>query len=181
MLITEYTPTWITDFEAIKLAIETVLPEIEYSIEHVGSTSVPHLAAKPIIDLDIIYQQPADFELIKSALEKLGYTHHGNQGIEDRDVFKRNATCSHAVLDTVKQHLYVCPIHSKALERHILSRDYLRKHEWARLEYQQIKYRLAEEANQDKKVYAALKELHANPFIDSIIEKEKNDRITSVS
>ena len=140
MLITEYKPTWISDFAAIRFAIETALPEIEYSIEHVGSTSVPQLAAKPIIDLDIIYQQPADFELIKSALEKLGYAHHGNQGIEDRDVFKRNGTYDHAILDTVKHHLYVCPIHSKALERHLLSRDYLRKNEWARLVYQQLKY-----------------------------------------
>lgn len=181
MLISEYNPKWISEFEAIKLAIETGMPEIQYSIEHVGSTSVPHLAAKPIIDLDIIYQQPADFELIKSALEKLGYAHHGNQGIEDRDVFKRNGQCSHAILDTVRHHLYVCPKHSKALERHLLSRDYLRKNEWARLAYQQLKYQLAEQANQDRKVYAALKELQVNPFIDSLIEKEKTARTSLVS
>ena len=78
------------------------------------------------------------------------------------------------ILNTVKHHLYVCPINSKALERHILSRNFLRKNDWARLAYQQMKYELAEKANQDKKKYAALKELHVNNFIDSIIEKEKN-------
>ena len=59
------------------------------------------------------------------------------------------------------------------MERHILSRDFLRKNDWARLEYQEMKYQLAEKANQDKKLYAELKELNVNEFIDSIIEKEK--------
>ena len=77
------------------------------------------------------------------------------------------------ILDTVKHHLYVCSIESKALERHILSRNFLRKNEWARKKYQQIKYELAEKAHQYRKVYAALKELNVNNFIDSIIEEEK--------
>ena len=71
----------------------------------------------------------------------------------------------------MKHHLYVCPINSKALKRHILSRDFLRQHDWARLKYQEMKYELAEKANQDRKKYAALKELYVNDFIDSIIEK----------
>ncbi|MDP2414596.1 GrpB family protein [Daejeonella sp.] len=80
---------------------------------------------------------------------------------------------SNGILDTVKHHLYVCPVDSKALEKHILSRDFLRKNDWARMKYQQIKYELAEKAKQDKKVYATLKELNVNDFIDSIIEEEK--------
>ena len=111
-------------------------------------------------------------------MEKVGYYHNGNQGIEGRDVFKRNGKCTSKILDTVNHHLYVCSIESKALERHILSRNFLRKNDWARLEYQQMKYGLAEKANQDKKKYAELKELYVNYFIDSIIEKEKNECTT---
>ena len=106
-------------------------------------------------------------------LEKIGYYHNGNQGIQDREVFKRNGKLTNEILDTVKHHLYVCPIDSKALERHILSRNFLRKNDWARIKYQQMKYELSEKANQDRKVYAALKELNVNDFIDSIIEEEK--------
>lgn len=62
------------------------------------------------------------------------------------------------------------------MERHILSREFLRKNDWARLEYQQIKYKLAENADQDRKRYADLKELNANDFLDAIIEQEKNER-----
>ena len=179
MLIEKYTPTWIKDFADLKREIENGLHGLAFNIEHVGSTAVPNLASKPIIDIDIIYSNQADFQKIKSGLEKIGYYHNGNQGIEDRDVFKRNGKCNNGILDSVKHHLYVCPIDSKALERHILSRNFLRKNDWARLKYQQMKYELAEKANQDKKKYAELKELNVNTFIDSIIEKEKSERTTN--
>jgi GrpB-like predicted nucleotidyltransferase (UPF0157 family) len=173
MLIETYTSNWIKDFNDLKCEIENGLQGLIYTIEHVGSTSVPNLDSKPIIDIDIIYSKQPDFEKIKFGLEKIGYYHNGNQGIDDREVFKRNNKWANKILNTIKHHLYVCPIDSKALERHILSRNFLRKNEWARIKYQQIKYELAEKANQDRKVYAALKELNVNDFIDSIIEEEK--------
>ncbi|MEL6923886.1 MAG: GrpB family protein, partial [Bacteroidota bacterium] len=80
---------------------------------------------------------------------------------------------AHDVLDKITHHLYVCPAESKALERHLLMRNFLRKHEWARLKYQDMKYNLAAKAHQDQKRYAQLKEAHCNDFIDTIIEKEK--------
>ena len=175
MLIEKYTSNWIKNFAVIKREIENSLHELDYSIEHVGSTSVPDLDSKPIIDIDIIYSKQVDFEKIKSGLEKVGYYHNGNQGIEDGEVFKRNGKCRNEILDTVSHHLYVCLINSKSLERHILSRNFLRKNDWARIQYQQMKYELAEKANQDRKVYAALKELTINDFIDSIIEEEKRN------
>ena len=176
MLIQKYTPDWIKDFERLKSEIEKGLQGLTYTIEHVGSTAVPNLDAKPIIDIDIIYSNQLDFKKIKLGLEKIGYHHYGNQGIKDRDVFKRNDGLTNKMLDTIKHHLYVCPVESLALERHILSRNFLRKNEWARLKYQQMKYELAEKANQDKKVYAILKELNINDFIDSIIEEEQREQ-----
>ncbi|MFM2361038.1 MAG: hypothetical protein RLY16_3031 [Bacteroidota bacterium] len=176
MLIVKYTAQWVKDFEAIKHTIDSGLEDLNYQIEHVGSTSVPDLDAKPIIDLDIIYSELSSFEKIKYRLEKMGYYHNGNQGIEGREVFKRSGTAIHEILDTIRHHLYVCIVDCPALERHLLTRDFLRKHEWARLEYQQMKYHLAEKANQDQKQYAQLKELNMNTFIDSIIEKEKQSR-----
>lgn len=176
MLIEKYTLNWVSHFTDLKREIENGLSGLQSSIEHVGSTAVPNLDSKPIIDIDIIYSNQADFGKIKSGLEKIGYYHNGNQGIEDRDVFKRTGKLTHGILDTIKHHLYVCPIHSKALERHLLSRDFLRKNDWARLEYQRMKYELAEKAKQDRKIYADLKELNVNDFIDLMIEKEKSHR-----
>ena len=174
MLIEEYQVSWIQNFEDIKLELQVALNELEYSIEHVGSTSVPNLAAKPIIDIDIIYKDDSEFKKIESRLVTIGYYHNGNQGIESREVFKRKGILEHVILDKVDHHLYVCPIHSVALKRHILFRDYLRENKAARLAYQKMKYKLAEEANQHKKIYAELKELSVNDFIDGLIGIKSN-------
>jgi len=175
MILEKYSASWVTDFANIKLALQkAILPTIPYTIEHIGSTAVPNLAAKPIIDVDIIYTINTDFDKIKLGLLQIGYYHNGNQGIENREVFKRDGKHNNSVLDAVPHHLYVCPIGCKALERHLLFRNFLVKNQWAMLQYQQMKYELAIKANQDKKLYAYLKEMHTNKFIDLIIEKEKS-------
>ncbi|MEO0572132.1 MAG: GrpB family protein [Bacteroidota bacterium] len=178
MLIKKYTSECVKNFTEIKREIEGGLYGIEHRIEHIGSTSVPQLDSIDIIDIDIIYDSDAEFGKIKAGLIKIGYYHNGNQGIEQREVFKQTRQLTNRVLDSIKHHLYVCPRESKALERHILSRNFLRTNDWARLKYQEIKYDLAEEANQDKKCYAYLKELHLTDFMDAIIEKEKRTHNT---
>ena len=79
------------DFASIKREMEKGLHGLNLTMEHIGSTSVPNLDSKPIIDIDIIYYHQGDFEKIKVGLLKMGYYHNGNQGIVDRDVFKRIA------------------------------------------------------------------------------------------
>ena len=71
MLIEKYSSNWIKNFADLKREIDNELHGLDYRIEHVGSTSVPNLDAKPIIDMDIIYSHQADFEKIKSKLEKI--------------------------------------------------------------------------------------------------------------
>lgn len=174
MLIQAYQISWVEDFSKIKTVIEKVLQPLAVSIEHVGSTAVPDLAAKPIIDIDIVYDENTAFEDIKTRLEKIGYFHNGNQGIPNREVFKRGKTLVfQSILDEIVHHLYVCPMGSEALQRHILFRNYLIAHDVARVHYQNMKYAVAAEVNQDKKKYAELKEVRSKDFIDSIIEKTK--------
>lgn len=173
MLIEKYTSNWVKNFEDIKSEIEIALTGIYYQIEHVGSTSVPNLDSKPIIDIDIIYETKSEFDKIKSGLLKIGYYHNGNQGLDDREVFKRDGKYFNKVLDTISHHLYACPKNSVPSDRHILMRNFLRKNEWARIKYQEMKYELAKKANQEKKKYQELKELNVNSFIDEIINIEK--------
>lgn len=172
-LIEKYSTDWPSQFLEIKNELKVKIGSVSYEIEHVGSTSVPNLDSKPIIDIDIIYTQQAEFDTIKFELEKVGYYHNGNQGVPDRDVFKRNGLIINKTLDKIIHHLYVCPINSKELERHLLFRNYLRNNDWARIAYQTLKYELAEKSNQDKKVYAFLKENHLTYFFETIIEKQK--------
>ncbi|WP_106793450.1 GrpB family protein [Aquimarina sp. Aq78] len=172
MLIQNYQSDWTQNFNSIREVIKEALWDTEITIEHVGSTAVKNLAAKPIIDIDIIYDKNVSFETIKEGLKKLGYYHNGDQGIKEREAFKReNSNKKHKVLDFITHHLYVCPLHSKELQRHILFRDYLIKNTDEREAYQKIKLEIAKKANQDQKVYAKLKETMAKEFIESILEK----------
>jgi GrpB-like predicted nucleotidyltransferase (UPF0157 family) len=175
MLIESYRKSWIDEFNALKKVLaETLLP-LPVGIDHVGSTSVPGLAAKPIIDIDLVFDKRVAFAAIESRLATIGYRHTGNQGIPGREVFKRgHATGKHPLLDSIPHHLYGCLIDSAELQRHRLFRDYLIAHEEARVHYQQLKYALALEAHQDRKRYAQLKELKATAFINGVIEKARN-------
>jgi GrpB-like predicted nucleotidyltransferase (UPF0157 family) len=177
MLIQEYQSSWKIDFNHIKKTIHETLGDIGIGIEHVGSTSINNMAAKPIIDIDIIYKKSFSFENVKGGLEKLGYYHNGDQGIKGREAFKRiNTRNKHLVLDVIAHHLYVCDTDSEELQRHLLFRDYLKNNEKEKREYEKIKYEIAERANQDRNEYASLKEIMATDFVESIIKKAKQER-----
>lgn len=167
MLLKSYQISWKTDFEALKGILEGALSNIDLKIEHVGSTAIPNLMAKPIIDIDIAYQSAQDFEVIKKRLESIGYFHNGNQGVEGREAFKRIAI-QQPVLDKISHHLYVCHVENDEFKRHILFRDYLIQHEEEKKTYENLKIEIAERANQDRKAYANLKEEKAKLFIEKI-------------
>lgn len=173
MLISEYNRDWTKDFEKIEQKLAGQLTGLFVAIEHVGSTSVLGLAAKSIIDVDVVYSETSAYEKIKNKLESLDYYHNGNQGINGREVFKRNAKIHDVVLDEIAHHLYVCKQDCPELQKHILFREYLKKHERARIFYAKLKYEIAEEAKQDKKRYAEIKELKLSSFINYCVDLSK--------
>lgn len=176
MLIKAYNPSWVQDFKKIKDELNKVLNGLSYTIEHIGSTAVPELPAKPIIDIDVVFYSPTTFGSVKKQLEQAGYYHNGNQGIEGREVFKRKEIHGNSVLDTITHHLYVCPQDSVAFEAHLLFRDHLRNNSTDRKAYANMKLQIATEAQQQKKHYAMLKTVQLTNFIDSIVKREKAQR-----
>jgi GrpB-like predicted nucleotidyltransferase (UPF0157 family) len=169
-LIIPYQFSWKQDFDNIRSVLMSVLEPFNLNIEHVGSTAIENLAAKPIIDIDIVFHEGVTFGELKGQLEELGYHHVGDQGIKEREVFKRKSQ-DHLILDTIPHHLYVCPWYSEEFQRHIRFRDHLRNNVSARQKYERLKLSIAQEANQDRKLYAQLKETRARKFIESIVEK----------
>lgn len=134
VIVESYNPMWKIDFEAIEEELKTALGDLYITIEHVGSTSVPGLWAKPIIDIDVVIKDYSVFPEVVSKLESIGYTHEGNLGIEDREAFK------YTDKPHLRQHhLYVCPQTSKELQRHIIFRDFLRTHPEAVEKYSKVK------------------------------------------
>ena len=138
IVVLPYDEKWQQAFLHIKSELEPALGQLAISIEHVGSTSVPGLAAKPIIDIDVVVRK-TDLEPAIKALAAIGYVHEGNGGIEGREMFKYSGK-EHLM----EHHLYVCPEDSRELKRHVLFRDYLRSHPDAVQSYSQIKKEAAE-------------------------------------
>lgn len=138
VIVVPYDSRWNDEFQKIKSYLEKALEDSILAIEHVGSTSVEGLYAKPIIDIDVIIESYNKFEDVKSRLENLDYYHEGDLGIKDREAFgynEKNKFMTH--------HLYVCPRDSEELKRHITFRDYLRTHEEDREKYSEIKLQAA--------------------------------------
>lgn len=179
MLVVTYNPEWPNHFKEISEKLFDKLNHLNIAIEHIGSTSIKGLAAKPIIDIDIVYQANHHFERIKEVLESVGYLHHGNQGILGREVFKRSNLEGDDVLDKIIHHLYVCEQNCDELNNHLFFRDQLRKNTSAKKCYQELKFSIAAEANNDRKKYAAIKEVKANAFIKYVIELEKLEQNTN--
>ena len=159
VVVVPYSEQWKTDFETIKQHLLTTINDIIISIEHIGSTSVEGLSAKPIIDIDIIIKDYSVFDAVVGKLASYGYIHEGNLGIKDREAFDYQGDA-----DLPKHHLYVCPEYSEELHRHISFRDYLRNTPEAVQKYSNIKEEGARLFPDSIEDYIAYK----SPFIEDI-------------
>ena len=154
--VVDYDPDWPGAFEELRSHIYPAVQDIAQSIEHVGSTSVPGLAAKPIIDIDIVVSLEAHIPMVIERLATLDYDHLGNLGIEGREAFK-------APTDLASHNLYVCVAGSVGLRNHLAVRDYLRQNPSVAKAYGELKKQLAQQFPHDIDSYVAGK-------TDSILE-----------
>ena len=134
VVVLPYDPKWKTDFEEIRRELVKAIGDLILCVEHVGSTSVEGLSAKPIIDIDVVISDYSVFDKVVSRLRTIGYIHKGNLGIKDREAFKYS---DKPHLQT--HHLYVCPQNSRELLRHITFRDFLRSNPDAVKRYSEVK------------------------------------------
>jgi len=152
VVVLPYDAKWKSDFENIRQEIENAIGDLIVVVEHVGSTSVDGLSAKPCIDIDMVIKDYSVFDDVVDKLKSIGYIHEGNLGIEDREAFKY---LDKPHLQT--HHLYVCPQQSKELNRHITFRDFLRKTPEAVKKYGAVKEMAAQLFPDDVEKYIAYK------------------------
>lgn len=147
-----YDPAWKTAFLDICRELEDVLGDLAMAIEHVGSTSVEGMWAKPCIDIDVVIRDYAVFDAVVSRLKTIGYIHEGDLGIKDREAFRYEQKPHF-----MKHHLYVCPQTSEELRRHITFRDYLKSNPEAVKKYSAVKVTAARLFPEDIDQYIAYK------------------------
>lgn len=162
--IAEYDPAWPGAYERERAAILAALGDLVLAIEHVGSTAVPGLGAKPIIDIMVGLRRLADGEKCVGQLEALGFEHRGDGGIPGRLYFRKK------LADGLRtHHIHMVEQGSDFWDRHILFRDYLREHPQEAKEYYRLKVRLAAQFGDDRLGYTEAK----TEFIESAVAKAR--------
>ena len=137
VVVEKWNPKWKDEFERIADSLGEDVIYNSIKIEHVGSTSVEGLSAKPIIDLDIVIENDK-FEIIKRLLKDKGYKYEGDLGIEGREAFSYSGK-----EELMTHHLYVCSKDSKELFKHITFRDFLKNNTALASEYSKVKEQAA--------------------------------------
>lgn len=139
--VVDYSPQWPLAFEQLKQLYAATLNGLIVDIQHVGSTSVPGLAAKPVIDIDIIIELNQQLAPVVDKLAAIGYEHRGNLGIEGREAFKYHKETTGIELPA--HNLYVCRAGCISLQNHLLLRNYLLANPAAVVQYSALKKQLA--------------------------------------
>lgn len=160
VIIEDYDRRWPQLFEILRSRIAAILDGLAISIEHVSSTAVPGLAAKPIIDIDVLLRSSTDLPVVTRRLGYLGYEHRGDLGVSGREAFRAKS-------DTVHYHLYVCPPGSREYERHIAFRNHLRTHAADANAYALFKRELASRFVDDREAYNQAK----TAFVQGILQR----------
>ena len=149
--IAEYDPAWPALFERERDMIAGALGDLMVAIEHVGSTAVPGLGAKPVIDIMIGVRNLTDGERCVGPLEGLGYEYKGEYGIPGRLYFRRLTKGGRS------HQIHMVEHESDFWERLLLFRDYLREHPGEARAYYELKVRLAAQFRTDREGYTEAK------------------------
>lgn len=147
--VVPYDERWADAFAEERAAILKALDGFEARVEHMGSTAVPGLASKPILDLMLVVPDAAAAVRTITPLLTLGYECRGELGIEGRIYFSKGNPRTH--------HLHEYWRGNPEIERHLMFRDYLRAHAEALDAYAELKRELAEKYRNDREGYTEAK------------------------
>jgi len=152
IVVSDYDPAWPSWFETLCNHVWPAVGDVALRIDHVGSTSVPGLAAKPLIDMDVVVTRAEEVSQVVQRLAGIGYRWRGDLGVAGREAFA--ATNEESL---PPHNLYLVVENNKAHVDHWLLRDVLRRDSTARERYAELKRRNAELANDDMEFYVAAK------------------------
>ncbi|MGD0833374.1 MAG: GrpB family protein [Candidatus Dormibacteria bacterium] len=167
IVVSDYDPEWPRWFEEVRAHVWPLVEEIALGVDHVGSTAVPGLAAKPIIDLDVVVASDDDILPVIERLAGIGYRWVGDLGVAGREAFSLAGDVT-----LPPHHLYLVVKDNRAHLNHWLLRDLLRADARARDDYAALKRRNAELARGDIDVYTAGKAA----FVAGLLRRARAER-----
>ena len=159
IVVVPYDTGWPADYQGRAGALDEALGDVAMRIEHIGSTAVPGLAAKPTIDIQVSAADLAPLDRYRRPLEALGYAFHEPSLVElDHRFFQAAARAAH---------IHVCPAGGDWERRHLLFRDYLREHPEDAAHYASLKRSLALAFRLDREGYLSAK----SDYIEAALQR----------
>ena len=158
--IVPYDPAWATRFAELGRSLRGELGELACRIDHIGSTAVPGLAAKPVVDLQVSVVSLEPLDAFRLPLERLGWVYRAGNTERTKRYFREPP-------GQARTHLHVRRSGSFSEQWALLFRDYLRAHREAAIEYEAVKRRLAAEFRHDRHGYTDAKA----PFMWRLIHR----------
>lgn len=149
--IVDYDSAWVADFVGAGSSIRRALGDIAVRIDHIGSTAVPGMAAKPVIDIQISVDSLDSLDGFRLPLERLGYTYRADNPERTKRYFREPP--GHR-----RTHVHVRQLGSFSQQFPLLFRDYLRSHPSAVADYVAVKRRLAGQFRHDRQGYVEAKD-----------------------
>jgi len=143
-----YQPAWAELFQQEAGQLRAALGDRVVRIEHVGSTSIPGLDAKPILDIVVAVRDMSDAGTFEEALKPLGYMHKAENDMPGRLYFPKRLPD-----DRSTHHLNITELNTECWFTHVAFRDYLREHPEAREEYRNLKLDLVSRHSSDRAAY----------------------------
>lgn len=136
---------WHQLFAEEEARLREAIGEFVVSVEHIGSTSICGIAAKPVLDIAAAVSDKESGQKCIARLENIGYEYRGENGIKGRFYFVKGAPRTH--------HLHILLADSREWQNHLLFRDYLRQNPPAAEEYDKLKKELARKYREDRDAY----------------------------
>jgi GrpB-like predicted nucleotidyltransferase (UPF0157 family) len=158
--VATYDPAWPARFSVLGATLRHALGATALRIDHIGSTSIPGLDAKPIIDVQVSVASFDPFDPICAAMEEIGFRHRPDNPDRSKRYFRE-------LPDTSRTHLHFRRSGSWPEQFALLFRDYLRAHDSDRDDYARLKHELAAQFRFDRAMYVDAKA----PFIWSVMQK----------
>ncbi|MGB9177948.1 MAG: GrpB family protein [Pyrinomonadaceae bacterium] len=138
--VVPHNPQWRDAFEAEAKQVADALGENVVAIHHIGSTAIPNIYAKPVVDLLVEVRDITEVDSRSSAMESLGYEVMGEYGIPGRRYFRKDNR------EGIRTHnIHAFEAGSVEVERHLAFRDYMIAHPVDAEKYSEMKRKLAEE------------------------------------
>lgn len=149
--LSDYNPEWIRLYQQEAEFLSAIFKDEVVRFEHFGSTSVPGLKAKPVIDMMCIVKDIATIDSYNDRMALLGYDVAGDWGIPGRRLFRKGG-------EARTHHIHCYQVDHPQIERHLIFRDYLRAHPQEAAKYSQFKQELADRF-EDTSQYSPAKKL----------------------